>query len=56
LPRATILRRVWGSESPAESNTLEVQVKRLRRKIEPDHATPTLIKTVRGIGYLYADR
>jgi two-component system response regulator RegX3 len=55
LPRATILRRVWGSDAPADSNTLEVQVKRLRRNIEVDPADPQLIKTVRGVGYLYAD-
>lgn len=56
LPRATILRRVWGSDSPAASNTLEVQIKRLRRHIEQDPARPALIKTVRGVGYLFADR
>jgi len=56
LPRGTILRRVWGSESPTESNTLEVQVKRLRRKIEGDTMNPTRIRTIRCIGYLYADR
>lgn len=54
LPRVTILRRVWGSDSPADSNTLEVQVKRLRRNIEVDPADPKLIKTVRGVGYLFS--
>src|SRR2546427_465063 len=36
LPRTTILRRVWGSESAADSNTLEVQIKRLRENVEDD--------------------
>ena len=56
LPRTTILRRVWGSESAADSNTLEVQIKRLRQNVEDDPARPTRIRTVRGVGYMYADR
>ena len=56
LPRSTILRRVWGSESAADSNTLEVQIKRLRENVEDDPSGPTRITTVRGIGYMYADR
>lgn len=55
LPRATILRRVWGSDSVADSNTLEVQIKRLRRQIEDDPASPQRIRTIRGLGYLYAN-
>lgn len=55
LPRATILRRVWGSESIADSNTLEVQIKRLRRQIEDDPASPKRIRTIRGLGYLYVN-
>lgn len=54
LPRGTILRRVWSTDLPADSNTLEVQVKRLRRNIEVNPADPQLIKTVRGVGYLFA--
>jgi DNA-binding response OmpR family regulator len=33
-----------------------VQVGRLRRKIERDPAEPELIKSVRGVGYLFAAR
>jgi two-component system response regulator RegX3 len=55
LTRATILRRVWGTESPTDSNTLEVQVKRLRQHVEDDPANPTRIRTIRGLGYVYAD-
>jgi two-component system response regulator RegX3 len=56
LPRTTILRRVWGSESAADSNTLEVQIKRLRENVEDDPSHPTRIRTVRGVGYMYSDR
>ena len=55
LTRTAILRRVWGKDAPADSNTLEVQIKRLRRKIEDDPSTPTRIRTVRGLGYIYAN-
>lgn len=54
LPRTTILRRVWGSESAADSNTLEVQIKRLRENVEDDPSRPTRIRTVRGVGYMYS--
>lgn len=55
LQRSTILRRVWGSDSVADSNTLEVQIKRLRKQIEDDPTAPKRIRTIRGLGYLYAD-
>jgi len=54
LTRATILRRVWGDDSSASSNILEVQIKRLRASLEANPLRPTLIRTVRGLGYLYA--
>ena len=56
LVRSTIIRRVWGPESLATSNTLEVHIKRLRRCIEEDPKSPTVIRTVRGIGYSYNAR
>lgn len=55
LTRATILRRVWGTDSPNDSNTLEVQIKRLRHHVEEDPANPSRIRTIRGLGYVYAD-
>ena len=33
--------------------TVDVQVSRLRRKIEPDETSPAIIKTVRGAGYVF---
>ena len=37
----------------AGSGSIDVQILRLRRKIEPDPANPTYIKTERGAGYLF---
>ncbi|WP_274707755.1 response regulator [Roseicella aerolata] len=36
--------------------SVDVQVSRLRRKVEPDEASPTIIKTVRGAGYLFVPK
>ena len=53
LPRETLIDRVWGNDYVGDTKTLDVHVKRLRSKIEPDPATPTRIITIRGLGYKY---
>jgi two-component system, OmpR family, response regulator RegX3 len=53
LPRETLIDRVWGSDYVGDTKTLDVHVKRLRSKIEPDPANPTRIITIRGLGYKY---
>ena len=53
LPRETLIDRVWGSDYVGDTKTLDVHVKRLRSKIEPDPAFPTRIITIRGLGYKY---
>ena len=55
VPRATLVDRVWtdGAEF-VEENALSVTVKRLRNKLEADPAKPEYLKTVYGIGYLWA--
>ena len=55
VPRATLLDRVWtdGAEF-VEENALSVTVKRLRTKLEKDPAKPEYLKTVYGIGYIWA--
>lgn len=53
LPRETLIDRVWGSDYVGDTKTLDVHIKRLRSKIEPDPATPTRIVTIRGLGYKY---
>ena len=40
LPRDTLIDRVWGSDYVGDTKTLDVHVKRLRSKIEPDPAEP----------------
>ncbi len=53
LTRDTLIDRVWGSDYFGDTKTLDVHIKRLRAKIEPDPATPTRIVTIRGVGYRY---
>ncbi len=53
LPRDTLIDRVWGSDYVGDTKTLDVHVKRLRSKIEPDPSHPTHIVTIRGLGYKY---
>ncbi|MCU1592804.1 MAG: two component transcriptional regulator, winged helix family [Frankiales bacterium] len=51
LTRAQLIDRVWGSDYVGDTKTLDVHVKRLRAKIEPDPAAPKHLMTVRGLGY-----
>ncbi len=53
LPRETLIDRVWGSDYVGDTKTLDVHVKRLRAKVEPDPAVPERIVTIRGLGYKY---
>lgn len=50
VTRAMLLETIWGYSFDAQSNVIDVQVSRLRRKIDSDAAIP-LIHTVRGAGY-----
>ena len=51
LTRGQLIDRVWGSDYVGDTKTLDVHVKRLRSKIEPEPAEPTVLVTVRGLGY-----
>jgi two-component system, OmpR family, response regulator RegX3 len=51
LTRGQLIDRVWGSNYVGDTKTLDVHVKRLRAKIEHDPAEPTVLVTVRGLGY-----
>jgi len=53
LTRDQLLDLARGRSAVPFDRSIDVQVSRLRRKIEPDPAEPTLIKTVRGGGYLF---
>jgi DNA-binding response OmpR family regulator len=50
--RDALYKALWGYEDPkSEIRTLDVHVRNLRQKIEPDPARPRIISTVRGAGY-----
>lgn len=51
LTRGQLIDRVWGADYVGDTKTLDVHVKRLRAKIEPDPAAPRYLVTVRGLGY-----
>lgn len=51
LSRREILDSVWGDGYVDRNKTLDVHIRRLRRKIDPGSASPR-IRTVRGIGYV----
>jgi len=53
LTRDYLLDRVWGYEVGADTRTVDVFIRHLRQKVEPDPANPTLIETVRGVGYRF---
>ena len=51
LSREELLERVWGYDYFGDSRLVDVHIRRLRMKIEPDPSHPTLLTTVRGMGY-----
>jgi two-component system, OmpR family, response regulator len=54
LDRDRLLDLVKGRDWAAHDRSVDQQVARLRKKVEPDPANPSLIKSVRGVGYLFA--
>jgi two-component system response regulator RegX3 len=53
LTRGQLIDRVWGADYVGDTKTLDVHVKRLRAKIEPDPSAPQYLLTVRGLGYKF---
>lgn len=53
LTRETLIDRVWGSDYVGDTKTLDVHIKRLRSKVEPEPGPPRRILTIRGVGYKY---
>jgi two-component system response regulator RegX3 len=53
LTRETLIDRVWGPDYVGDTKTLDVHIKRLRAKVEPDPTHPSRIVTIRGLGYKY---
>lgn len=55
LLKEQIMDHIWGDE-PVDDNTLSVNIRRLRSKIEEEPGHPELIKTVHGMGYRWQDK
>jgi DNA-binding response OmpR family regulator len=51
--REQLLEQVWGYDYAGETRTVDVHVHWLRTAIEPDPASPAVIQTVRGVGYVF---
>ncbi|WP_449317573.1 winged helix-turn-helix domain-containing protein [Rothia mucilaginosa] len=51
--RGQLIERVWGADYVGDTKTLDVHIKRLRSKIEPDSSAPQYVVTVRGLGYKF---
>jgi two-component system response regulator RegX3 len=53
LTREFLIEEIWGADYVGDTKTLDVHVKRVRRKIEPDPHEPVHLVTVRGLGYKF---
>ncbi len=56
LSRDDLMEHIHGRDAGPFDRAIDVQIARLRRKIEPDAANPELIKSVRGVGYIFTAR
>jgi DNA-binding response OmpR family regulator len=55
LTREALLERVWGDSAYRDIRTVDVHIRHLREKIEPDASNPEYILTVRNVGYRFRD-
>lgn len=55
LTREQLLRDVWGYDYYGDERVVDVHIRHLRQKLEPDPTAPQFIQTVRGIGYRFED-
>lgn len=53
--RNQLIERLWGSDFFGDERVVDTHVARLRKKIEPDPANPSFVKTVIGVGYKFED-
>jgi DNA-binding response OmpR family regulator len=53
--RDMLLDRVWGDSSYRDPRTIDVHIRHLREKIEPNQKKPEYLLTVRGVGYRFKD-
>lgn len=54
--REEVLNRIWGYDYPADTRTVDVHIRYLRQKIEDDPNNPTILLTVRGVGYKFKEQ
>ncbi len=55
ISRETLIDRIWGIDFVGDTNRVDVYVRRLRRKIEPNPRQPRYLHTVRGVGYVFRE-
>lgn len=53
--RSQLIDKLWGNDFFGDERVVDTHIRRLRKKIEPDTANPTFIKTVVGVGYKFED-
>ncbi len=53
MTRGQLIDRIWGQDYVGDTKTLDVHIKRLRAKVEEEPSSPTLLVTVRGLGYKF---
>jgi two-component system response regulator RegX3 len=53
LTRGQLIDRVWGTDYFGDTKTLDVHIKRIRSRIETNPSEPTMLVTVRGLGYRF---
>lgn len=53
--RPQLIEKLWGSDFYGDERIVDAHIARLRKKVEPDPAQPTFIKTVIGVGYKFED-
>ena len=53
LTRGQLIDRVWGSDYFGDTKTLDVHIKRIRSRIEENPSEPSMLLTVRGLGYRF---
>ncbi|MFJ7728303.1 response regulator transcription factor [Neobacillus sp. NPDC097160] len=56
VTRENIILHVWGYEYEGETNVIDVFIRHLRKKIEEGFSDPTIIQTIRGIGYTIREK
>lgn len=53
--RTQLIDKLWGNDFFGDERVVDTHIRRLRKKIEPDSANPTFVKTVVGVGYKFED-